>query len=204
MGFWDRLMGWRALRRHVDKSPTCPPTVDDALRALESMSLQRALQVLSEGLPGRNDPQGHPIAIAELQTLLANAAYTVVSGTDPSSAFDNLAHYFDESEMVGWFGMKRAALILDMLLFQCGCTRYSGTWLYEYATKLEQLGTRPDRRWLEVCSRVNRKNLPYRIKREFLKDFNGDLRNLQPSDVESIVTDLEEWISKHTDLGETR
>jgi len=205
MGFWDRLMGWRALRRHVDKPPTCPTPVDDALRALEPMSLQRALQVLSEGIPGRNDPQGHLIAIAGLQNLLANAAYTVVSGTDPSSVFDNLAHYFDASEMVCWFGKKRAELILHMLLFQCGCTcmMHTGTWLYTYATKLAQLGTRPDRRWLEVCLRVNKSNFSFRTKRECLKVCNGDFRNLKPSDRVSIITDLEEWISKHTDVGET-
>ena len=123
------------------------PTVDE---------VQRALRTLSKGLPGRNDP--HPTGTGELDNgevrhLLAEAAFAVVLRSDPSKALDDLARYFDESETLGWFGSKRAELILEMLLYQSGWTEYS-TWNSLRERELRQLGMRPDRRWMDVCSRV--------------------------------------------------
>lgn len=123
-------------------------TADEVLQALQS---------LTEGLPGRNDP--HPTGTGELDNgdvrhLLAGAAFTAVLRSDPSKAFDDLARYFDESELLGWFGNKRAELILEMLLYQSGWTECS-TWNSLRERQLRQLGSRPDRRWMDVCSRVS-------------------------------------------------
>ena len=110
--------------------------------------IRRALQALTDGLPGRNDPYTTgtgELDNGEVRHLLAAAAFTVVLGSDPSRAFDDLARYFDESETLGWFGSRRAELILEMLLYQTGWTMHS-TWNSLRSRKLEQLGTRPDRR----------------------------------------------------------
>jgi hypothetical protein len=118
--------------------------------------VRRALQTLTEGVPGRNEP--HRTGTGELDNgevrqALAGAAFTAVLRSEPGDAFDELAHYFDASQLVGWFGTRRAELILEMLLYQTGWTTYS-TWNSVRERELRQLGTRPDRRWLDVCSRV--------------------------------------------------
>jgi hypothetical protein len=119
-------------------------------------TVQRALQTLTEGLPGRNDPYltgTGELDNGEVRRCLADAAFTVVLHGEPSKVFDDLAHYFDESEILGWFGNKRAELVLEMLLYQSGWTEYS-TWNSLRERELRQLVTRPDRRWMEVCSLI--------------------------------------------------
>ncbi len=118
--------------------------------------VRRALRALAEGLVGRNDP--HRTGTGELDNgevrqLLAGSAFIAVLGSDPSNAFDDLARYFDESALRGWFGTKRAEIILEMLLYQTGWTEYS-TWNSLREKELHESGARPDRRWVGVCSRV--------------------------------------------------
>ena len=118
--------------------------------------VEHALRILTQGVPGRNDP--HRTGTGELDNgevrqLLAEAACTVVLRDDSSKAFDDLAQYFDESKLAGWFGGKRAELILEMLLYQSGWTECS-TWNSLRERALRQLDTRPDRRWRELCTSI--------------------------------------------------
>ncbi len=118
--------------------------------------VQGALQTLTEGLPDRNAPYTTgtgELDNAEVRHLLAGAAFVAVLRSDPSRAFDDLAHYLDESEILGWFGNRRAELILEMLLYQTGWTEHS-SWNSVRERELGQLGTRPDRRWVGVCLRL--------------------------------------------------
>ncbi|MFT3765139.1 MAG: hypothetical protein QM820_06435 [Minicystis sp.] len=126
------------------------PTTDD---------VQRALQTLADGLPGRNAPRpfgpSGELDNPEVRQLLADAALTVLIGSDPAKVFDDLAHYFDDAERGGWFGNKRAEVILELLAYQGGYAGWT-SWLAGHALQLQKRVTRPDRRWLEVCSRLIR------------------------------------------------
>jgi hypothetical protein len=144
------------------------PNVDD---------VQRALRDLADGLPGRNSP--HPTGTgeldnAEVRELLASAASTVLLGSDPSKAFEELARYFDEEKMVGWFGTKRAEVILELLAYQSGWDLTS-SWLGGSALDLQQLDCRPDRRWLGICSRLIRAFPPTKFGAKLLPQHLGYL-----------------------------
>jgi hypothetical protein len=132
------------------------PTADD---------VRRALRALAEGLPGRNAPRPTgtgELDNAEVRQLLADAASTVLLGSDPSKAFDDLAHYFDEAESPGWFGNKRVEVILELLAYQSGLDLAS-SWLAGRGRELRQLGVRPDPRWSEVGARLARDFPPVTI-----------------------------------------
>ena len=120
--------------------------------------VQRALQNLSEGIPGRNEarPSGTgELDNPEVRHLLAGAAFIAVLGSDAREAYDALGQYLEESQTIAWFGQRRAALIVEMLLYQTGWSMYS-TWNSLREQEIQESGTRPDPRWAAVCSRVKR------------------------------------------------
>ena len=97
------------------------PTPNDQASADD---VHRAQRTLAEGLPGRNDP--YPVGTggfdnAELRHALAGAAFIAVLHSDPSDAFDTLARYFEERELVDWFGKTRAGSSS-----RCCCIRPAG------------------------------------------------------------------------------
>lgn len=112
-----------------------------------------AMQELSEGIPGENDP--HETGTGELDNgpvrlLLASAAWTVIR-FDPGIAFDSLGRFVESSELSGWFATKRLELIFRMLLYQTNWCDYS-TWLSRYQTDLWMNSSLPDPRWKELCA----------------------------------------------------
>ncbi len=122
--------------------------------------VSQALRDLAEGIPGSNE--GQPSGTGELDNpqvrhLLAGAAFIAVRWTEPRDAFDALSPHLDPVQVAGWFGRKRAELILEMLGYQAGRVGES-TWNSRRRTSLNEAGTRPDPRWAAVCARVSRES----------------------------------------------
>lgn len=127
-----------------------------------SHQLQRALQELTEGIPGQNE--AHDTGLGELDNgalrhLLAGAAFVVLHNSAPDAAFDRLAPFFDDANLVDWMGHKRAELILEMLAYQSGYSEDS-TWNALRERQLRERALRPDPRWADLCARVHHDTLP--------------------------------------------
>lgn len=122
-----------------------------AAQELLEGGVDNACAILAEGLPGSNE--GHPtrpqgeLDNGPLRHVLAEAAFVVLLG-DESKAFDLLAPFFDSCALEGWFGNKRAEIILLLLLGQTGNNETS--WLWGQADELHRRGRRPDSRWREL------------------------------------------------------
>ncbi len=126
------------------------------MESLTADDVNHALRELTEGLPGRNEPR--PSGTGELDNpevrhRLAAAAFTAVLGSEPRDAFEALSPHFESVQVVGWFGAKRAELILEMLAYQAGWVGES-TWNSVRRRRLNEAGTSPDPRWAQVCARV--------------------------------------------------
>ena len=143
----DLLSWWRSHPDIVVKAAAAQELLD--------RGVDHACAMLTEGLPGAND--GHPMEPnGELDNgyvrhILAEAVYIVLLGA-PSDAFDRLYPYFGEDQLRGWFGAKRAEIILLLLLGQVGWNPTS--WLWGYADNLCRRGARPDARWRGIGSRL--------------------------------------------------
>jgi len=140
----DDLFAW--WRSHPDAGVKAA-----AARELLEGGLDNACAVLSEGLPGANEGQPKPPAgeldNGPVRLVLAEAAFVVLLG-NPSEAFERLSPFFDDLELEGWFGSKRAEIILLLLLGQIG--RNETSWLRGQADALHRKACRPDARWRQL------------------------------------------------------
>jgi hypothetical protein len=135
--------------------------------ALLSGGVQHACAVLSEGIPGTNE--GRPTGTGELdgpaRMLIPKAAMVVLRGPAPE-AFELLAPYCRTAAVAGWFGNKRAEVILLLLLGQVGYNPTS--WLWGWADELGRSGVLPDQRWRGVASQLPQSSLSLRMLAEQL------------------------------------
>jgi hypothetical protein len=126
---------------------------DDSVRGTAALTMlaggvDNALLLLNEGIPGSD---AHPVAPSgeldngPVRHVLAGGAYVVLRRSSPADAFDRLIPFFDVDERTGWFGEKRAEVILLLLIGQLG---YNATsWLAGSCNDLHRCGARPDGRW---------------------------------------------------------
>jgi hypothetical protein len=124
--------------------------------------------VLREGLPGANE--GEPTTTGELDGPVRQVlpeAVTLVLRSDPADAFRRLAPYLEARQAVGYFGEKRAEIILLLLLGQLG--RNVTTWLSLASSQLASLGLRPDPRWIDLL-REQRADVAWRTRYGALAD----------------------------------
>lgn len=117
--------------------------------------IELALAELREGLPGRNEPSASGTGELDngpVRHLFARAAFTVLHGANSVAAFDLLSPFFAASELQGWFGGRRALVILELLEGQVG--RSLSSWLALYCYSLHFQGAIPDERWRGLLSRL--------------------------------------------------
>jgi hypothetical protein len=124
-----------------------------AAEALLLGGVANACAVLSEGIPGTNE--GTPSGTGELdgpaRMLIPKAAMIILRGP-AAGAFERLAPYCRADALAGWFGSKRAEVILLLLLGQLGFNPTS--WLWGWADELSRSGIRPDDRWRGVAKEI--------------------------------------------------
>lgn len=127
--------------------PNVPLKAAAAMELLEG-GADNAIALLTEGLPGANEATPRPplgeLDNADVRLVLAAAGFVVLL-LEPAEAFDRLAPFFAADQRRGWFGEKRAEIILLLVTGQRGLNLT--TWLYGYAEKLHRRGVPPDARW---------------------------------------------------------
>ncbi len=125
-----------------------------AASALVGMSVENALLVLREGIPGaRPEPSGTgELDHALVRHLLANASFKALRSLSPERAFDELHSFVLDHRAPDWFRAKRANILWGLLVQQARVPLVGSSWMALAELDLHRGHARPDPRWLPVLA----------------------------------------------------